>query len=49
MEYSRAREYVEATIECRAALEAWNADFARLRYTQWPAAWADAMLAHEAE
>jgi len=41
----RIREYAQASKKQRERVAAWSEEFEKQRYLQWPAAWADAMLA----
>lgn len=42
----RMREFILARQEEKRAMREKNAEWERQRYIQWPAAWADAQLAH---
>lgn len=53
-EFKTAREAEHACGDCyvntrEAAQQEWDAEYAKQRYIQWPAAWADAMLAERAK
>ena len=42
-------EFVRQRSEARVKLDQWDAERKKQRYIQWPAAWADAMLAQRGE
>ncbi|KAA1013221.1 hypothetical protein FVF58_09355 [Paraburkholderia panacisoli] len=44
MKCPRIRDYCERVNAHRTLAQAWNSEFEKQHYVQWPAAWADAML-----
>lgn len=45
LKYPRIRAYAESVDAYTVLRRAWNSEYEKQRYVQWPVAWADAMIA----